>query len=951
MTNRTTLTLCAMAGVAGAAAADETVSRREALTSVLAETGSGASATAAGLHAQPSLPRAASVGAIDAGGAFGAVSRWSAGAIVGDGALPGPGTMLEDFECLPCDQPPAGTCPQWGGAWSGFGGLNVYAAQTPGWAAGSLSVHCDPIGGNGSKKLRAQVVSGQGSPSPFFGRVMRYDLMKSNSPNVRLQVSPLPGANARMGHETYVTSISSLWTSEPTYTSSGFIIGRLLWGGANATTGIGLPMGPVEHFYTLGINPNAFLTGMFFGCVTPATYRSGAPFPGGAGHPVPVPVNQWFKIIHETTVDGTLLHVLDLLDGPGEFVIYEDPSIVSAGRFDRLAMSGDQSVTGDALYIDNLLVEGVEFLPPTPQPLQCQSGGFTDDMQWLFYGALIGQTSHWVDFLSSRGFVQDDPAAAGDKVICRENWAPDNRYRKQIHRLLPTTAALPTPMGAWTLCMDVSLPAPASGPYLTVQGIAPTSVTDGNFVTRLLLGRFDPGGSPQFSSNIFVQINPDYSPIDDESTPDPFLPGPGGNGGVPHVGIDLVDTGVAWPYGGFHEVCFEVANDRAMTISLDGVPIFTGQAFVNSLDRIDFESENNALGFGNEFCVDNIALDCPEELPPVILPPLTLPYLDDLEWCTPGISIGLHDDDNNPNTPFRWAAAANMLCVTVMGPNGPTIALRMENLFRDTPPSLPSLPPNPSGPTGFFQFTQASTIVPSVTASSTRGWVVGADHLLTDTETSRTWSAAQATPTPTLFARVTGITFSSVSDTFWFQAMNTGTPDPDDTTWVDTGASLATFGLTVNQWFQLTMHRALSGQVHFRINGAPLRYVGGAQSGQVVLVDGLTSTSFGAHKDLARWFYFGSDEDTAPVGSILYTDNIRAWSLPCPGETSGDGIVNFADLNNVLASFGQSAPGGHVVGNVAPDANNDGLPDDDAVNFADLNAVLGGFGIPCGAQN
>ena len=47
-------------------------------------------------------------------------------------------------------------------------------------------------------------------------------------------------------------------------------------------------------------------------------------------------------------------------------------------------------------------------------------------------------------------------------------------------------------------------------------------------------------------------------------------------------------------------------------------------------------------------------------------------------------------------------------------------------------------------------------------------------------------------------------------------------------------------------------------------------------------------------------------------------------------------MVNFADLNAVLSSFGQSGVG------LPADINNDGV-----VNFADLNLVLSSFGATC----
>ncbi len=56
----------------------------------------------------------------------------------------------------------------------------------------------------------------------------------------------------------------------------------------------------------------------------------------------------------------------------------------------------------------------------------------------------------------------------------------------------------------------------------------------------------------------------------------------------------------------------------------------------------------------------------------------------------------------------------------------------------------------------------------------------------------------------------------------------------------------------------------------------------------------------------------------------------------CEGDSNGDGVVNFADLNTVLANFGQA--GAMLPG----DVNNDGT-----VNFTDLNIVLANFGSEC----
>ncbi len=62
-----------------------------------------------------------------------------------------------------------------------------------------------------------------------------------------------------------------------------------------------------------------------------------------------------------------------------------------------------------------------------------------------------------------------------------------------------------------------------------------------------------------------------------------------------------------------------------------------------------------------------------------------------------------------------------------------------------------------------------------------------------------------------------------------------------------------------------------------------------------------------------------------------------AISAPsCPGDTNGDLVVDFLDLNAVLSDFGQTASG------LAGDVDDDGDCD-----FTDLNIVLGAFGTTC----
>ncbi|MFG0292943.1 MAG: Ig-like domain-containing protein [Phycisphaerales bacterium JB050] len=80
------------------------------------------------------------------------------------------------------------------------------------------------------------------------------------------------------------------------------------------------------------------------------------------------------------------------------------------------------------------------------------------------------------------------------------------------------------------------------------------------------------------------------------------------------------------------------------------------------------------------------------------------------------------------------------------------------------------------------------------------------------------------------------------------------------------------------------------------------------------------------------------------TGPFVYSDPatvmiiIEGDSNPtCPGDVTGDGATDLADLNAVLANFGCSD------NNCGGDATGDG-----ATDLADLNAVLAAFGTVCG---
>ncbi len=72
------------------------------------------------------------------------------------------------------------------------------------------------------------------------------------------------------------------------------------------------------------------------------------------------------------------------------------------------------------------------------------------------------------------------------------------------------------------------------------------------------------------------------------------------------------------------------------------------------------------------------------------------------------------------------------------------------------------------------------------------------------------------------------------------------------------------------------------------------------------------------------------------IERLSVTVGFSSIPAPCLGDANGDNIVNFADLNAVLAEFGQS--GADLPGDVNGDQ---------VVNFADLNEVLAAFGATC----
>ncbi|MBL0922147.1 MAG: hypothetical protein IBJ10_08475 [Phycisphaerales bacterium] len=63
---------------------------------------------------------------------------------------------------------------------------------------------------------------------------------------------------------------------------------------------------------------------------------------------------------------------------------------------------------------------------------------------------------------------------------------------------------------------------------------------------------------------------------------------------------------------------------------------------------------------------------------------------------------------------------------------------------------------------------------------------------------------------------------------------------------------------------------------------------------------------------------------------------VRGFSAACPGDTNGDNIVDFADLNNAISNF--NATGEGILGDVNLDC---------LVSFADLNVIVSFFNNVC----
>jgi hypothetical protein len=100
-----------------------------------------------------------------------------------------------------------------------------------------------------------------------------------------------------------------------------------------------------------------------------------------------------------------------------------------------------------------------------------------------------------------------------------------------------------------------------------------------------------------------------------------------------------------------------------------------------------------------------------------------------------------------------------------------------------------------------------------------------------------------------------------------------------------------------------------------------------------------TASNFNAYADMdGDGTIDAADEALLEAITGTCPGECESAPVPCPGDADGNGMVNFADITNVLANFNNVYPSGDGPG----DANHNGV-----VNFADVTAVLANFGAPC----
>jgi hypothetical protein len=133
----------------------------------------------------------------------------------------------------------------------------------------------------------------------------------------------------------------------------------------------------------------------------------------------------------------------------------------------------------------------------------------------------------------------------------------------------------------------------------------------------------------------------------------------------------------------------------------------------------------------------------------------------------------------------------------------------------------------------------------------------------------------------------------------------------------------------IGEW-EMTDHRVLASDFSVQLSEfSP----DGGQSGRGIVVNfGNYDGAFGMAGPTWNGMVRGQSLAAAAGGYTTY--EWTAVPPSCPGDADADGVVNFADVTSVLASWGGSGPPGDADGN-------------NVVDFADITAVLANFGTTC----
>jgi hypothetical protein len=823
----------------------------------------------------------------------------------GGRGLPGPVVMRDNLEgynigILPGQSGPPSFLDPPGFPW----GVNLLGGPGAVGYAAIVDLATTPLGGsngviNASKVIRLRTQASQGQGGFFAGATMRWTPLLTAG-------ADLPATGSA---ELFISTADDTYTFEPVNQLQGFITARMLWGGTcvpvngEGCEDIGLPVGPIPNLYYLAIDSASFTTGVF----KPARYcldSQGAVIPGcvppagvSVGDVVPVPTNNWVRMGWEFSADARMEAYLDLHDGSGPVQIVRD-ALFTSPTLNRIGWNASYEVQGSSMHIDNIEASGYVFEFPTPPALECP---YLDSMEWLNPGPLIGQSFRWFASLSGSVRVVEDGVRG--QVLQQTNGG-FNFYTESANTVLPRALSLPG--NPWSVCFD------AYTTDETVRGFA-IDGEDG-VVARVFLGRYDDTDplNPFFDPTVFVQINPDFDPVND---------------GEPVVGVDIASTGYQWTPGVYRTICVTVGVDDSLDVRVDGASIFTGEAFSTVASRFAFESGNNAAGAGSVLRVENVFMAC--EDPSGAGPPaLTLPYCDDFEWAVVGIPL-----DDNFNAGGRYGNDNNVTVESVdLAPGGASQVVAMPNVFADTA-QMPVPDFYASEP---FLFTQLYAHLPSVEAGLFDGWRVSMDLAMNDFTTSRGFSPAQMADVGSVFEVVGWLWYHAPNDRFYLFASPDGAMVDDDLVTIDTGFTRAGLGITADATFSASAEYVpVTGKIRWSVNGVVI-----GTTNPILGTDDLGSPRL--HKNLDAVFMWSGDDDTAPTTpplSTLYLDNLCVVDTDrCYADANGDGVVNFGDLNTVLSHFGESGESYYIPGDVVLDS---------IVNFSDLNAVLAAFGTSC----